>query len=166
MKYITKNNIEVEVLAPYEPIDNDKLKYFNVCEATFEYMGATTCTLKNGETRMDDEYIVKYPDGTCHVYNKELFEMLFGESQYHLLIEKMKSLCEHVKDVENKNGVSIIVPNKYIGYFTTKYEVKGGLSDNVLKTLSITSKKFMDIKIEFEEIDEPYIKIKLNRKDK
>lgn len=166
MKYVTKNNVEVEVLhAVFKSIDDDDIKKFGIQSVEFN-----TCSnniigysykveLLNGQNARYGDYIVRYQDGTCHVYNKELFNMLFQISEHQVLIEKMILLCERVKNIESKHNVFIVVPKKYRNDLKNIPEVTMA-NECCLKYMSGIETQFMGIMLEFEDVNEPYIKIK------
>lgn len=90
---------------------------------------------------------------------KNNVDMLFQTPERNLLIEKMILLCERIEKIENKHNVFIIVPKKYIKYFEIIGEAVM-INGHRLEYISGIENTFMGIALEFEDVEEPYIKIK------
>lgn len=164
MKYITKDNVKVDVLCPCEWSNQDNLVKFNVCRVELNYMSGSKLYLKNGETCTDNEYIVKYPDGTCHVYNGHLFNILFEDSKYYIVMQKLWTLYNKVEDIINKDDLCFIVPEDYKKYFTRCVKATIHNGEQLIKGINIIESTFAGINLKFDkDIREPYIKINYRR---
>lgn len=123
MKYVTKDNVEVEVLhTVFKSIDNDDLVKFGIERVEFNSCGnnfighSYEVELFNGQNARYGDYIVRYPDGTCHVYSEQLFNMLFENQEqfkikqkYVEVIDILEKLYIRIEKLQDKNGIVFIL---------------------------------------------------------